>query len=122
VSLRGFHVSARPLKSHRFLGTNGLNDRVCTESVSHVLDASHAFIAALGHKVGRAELNGELLPRLVTAHDDDALGPQLLGCDHRAQADRAVTDDCDWAKSPSHPSLIALRAGFSAPLTFRQEA
>ena len=31
----------------------------------------------------------------MTAHGDDTLGTQLLGGEHRAEAYRAVTDDCD---------------------------
>ena len=80
---------------HRFLGADGLNDRMRAESVGQVLDAGHALVAALSHEVGRAELQGKLLPRLVTAHGDDTLGTQLLGGEHRAEAYRAVTDDCD---------------------------
>ena len=80
---------------HRFLAPDRLNHRVRAESVRHRLDAGHALVAACGHDVGRAELPGELLPRLVPTHGDDALGAHLLGGDHRAEADRAVPDDRD---------------------------
>ena len=60
-----------------------------------LLDARHALVAALGHDVGRAELAGELLPRLVPAHRDDPLGAHLLGREHAKQTHRAVADDHD---------------------------
>jgi hypothetical protein len=44
-------------------------------------------LAALGHDVGRAELAGQLLPRLVAAHRDDPLRTHLLG-QQLQQADR----------------------------------
>ena len=68
---------------------------VGTDSVGQFLDAGNALVAALGHDVGRAELAGELLPRLVAAHRDDPLGTHLLGGEHREEADGAVTDDHD---------------------------
>jgi hypothetical protein len=43
----------------------------------------------------RAELAGELLPRLVAAHRYDPLGTHLPGGEHAEEADRAVTDDRD---------------------------
>ena len=78
-----------------FLGADRLDHRVRAEPIGQLLDPRHAFVAALGHDVGRAELAGKLLPRLVSAHRDDALGAQLLRGQHRAQADRAVADDRD---------------------------
>ena len=42
--------------------------------------------------VGGAELPGELLPRLVTAHRDDPLRAELLRGQHTEQADRAVAN------------------------------
>jgi hypothetical protein len=44
-------------------------------TAGHVQDAGHALVAALDHDVGRAERASELLPLLVPAHRDDALGP-----------------------------------------------
>src|SRR6266496_1651907 len=80
---------------HRLLGADALQHRISTDSVGQILDASHALVAALGHDVGRAELAGELLPRLVTAHRDDSFGAHLLGGEHTEEADRPVSDDGD---------------------------
>ena len=80
---------------HRLLRANTLQNRVRTDSIGQLLDAGDAFIAALGHDVGRAELACELLPRLVTAHRDDPFRAHLLGGEHTEQADRAVTDHHD---------------------------
>lgn len=60
-----------------------------------ILDSGHALVAALGHDVGRAELAGELLPRVVAAHGDDPPGAHLPGGEHAEEADRAVADDRD---------------------------
>ena len=62
---------------HRLVGTDALQDGVSTDSVRQLLDARNTLVAALGHDVGRAELAGELLPRFVTAHRDDAPGAHL---------------------------------------------
>jgi hypothetical protein len=51
-------------------------------------------LAALRHDVGRAELAGELLPRIVATHGDDPLGSHLLRGHDREQADRAIPNDC----------------------------
>ena len=59
-----------------------------------------ALVAALGDDVGGAELQGELLARLVAAHRDDPLGAQLLGGQDAEQADRAVADDGDGLAGP----------------------
>src|SRR2546426_7039648 len=80
---------------HRLLGADALQHRISTDSVGQILDASHALVAALGHDVGRAELAGELLPRLVTAHRDDSFGAHLLGGEYAEEADRPVSDDGD---------------------------
>ena len=59
------------------------------------LIAADAVVAAFGDDVGGAELQRQLLPRLVPAHRDDPLGAQLPGGQHGEQADRAVTDHGD---------------------------
>src|SRR5438034_6447548 len=56
---------------HRLLGADALQHGVSTNTVGQLLDAFNALIAALGDDVGRAELAGEFLPRLVTAHRDN---------------------------------------------------
>ena len=80
---------------HRFLRADALQHRVGADALGQLLDARDAFVAALGHDVGRAELACELLPRLVAAHGDDPLRAHLLGGEHAEQADRAVADDHD---------------------------
>ena len=57
------------------------------------MTASTPVLAALGDDVGRAELAGDLLARLVARHRDDALGAELRGGEDAAEADRAVADD-----------------------------
>jgi hypothetical protein len=52
----------------------------------------HAFVAALGHEVGRADLTGELLPRFAPAHHGNALGAHLLCGQHAEETDCAVTN------------------------------
>ena len=76
-----------------FLGANALQHRISADSLGQLLDPGNALVTALGHDVGCAELAGELLPRLMTAHRDDALGTHLLGGKHTEEADRTVTDD-----------------------------
>src|SRR5215213_1098934 len=78
---------------HRLLRADGLDDRVRAEPAGELLDPCRALLAALGHDVGGAELPGEPLAGLVPAHRDDTLGAQLLGGEHREQADGAVADD-----------------------------
>ena len=80
---------------HRLLGADGLDDRVCPKAVGELLDHGHTVVAAFGDDVGSAEIAREGLPRLVTAHRDDAIGAQLLGGEDGEQADRTVTDDGD---------------------------
>jgi len=58
-------------------------------------DGRDTVVAALGDDVGGPELEGQLLPGLVATHRDDPLGPLFAGGEHRAQPDRAVTDDGD---------------------------
>src|SRR3712207_5675496 len=78
---------------HRLLRAYRLDDRVRAEPAGHVLDPCRALLAALAHDVGRAELPGELLAGLVPAHRDNPLRAELLGGEHREQADGAVADD-----------------------------
>src|SRR5208283_215723 len=78
---------------HRLLSPDALQHRVRADALGRVLDALHALVAALGNDVSRAKLAGELLPRRVTAHRNDPLGPHLLGRQNAEQADRAVADD-----------------------------
>jgi hypothetical protein len=80
---------------HRLLRADALEHCVSADSVGQLLDAGNAVFAALSHDVGRAELAGQLLARLVAAHRDDALRTHLLGREHGEEADCAVTDDRD---------------------------
>jgi hypothetical protein len=55
-----------------------------------------AFLAALGHDVGRAELLPHRGPVGVPAHEDDLFGAEhLRRPEHGAQADGPVADDRD---------------------------
>src|SRR5258705_1310806 len=88
-SVRDANVAHGPTRAggtdrlhHRLLGADALQHRVSTDAVRQLLDAGHALVAALGHDIGRAELAGELLPRLVTAHCDDTFSTHLLGGQH----------------------------------------
>src|SRR6266404_4558284 len=75
---------------HRLLSANALQHRIGTDAIGQLLDAGHALVTALGHDVGRAELAGEFLPRLVTAHRDDPLRTHQLCGKHTEKADRTV--------------------------------
>ena len=55
-------------------------------------DLRDALLAALGDDVGGAELATQVGAGLVPAHQDDLLGAEPLGRQHRAQPDRAVAD------------------------------
>src|SRR5207247_6073855 len=93
------HVATRPrgthLLHHRLLGADALQHRVGANSIGQLIDAGPSFVTALGDDVGRAELAGEFLPRLVTAHGDDPLSTHLLRGKHTKEPDRAVTYDRD---------------------------
>src|SRR5829696_6968254 len=78
---------------HGLLRADRLDDRVRPETVGHVLDPCRALLAALGHDLGRAELQREPLAGLVAAHRDNPLRAKLLGGEHRKQADGTVADD-----------------------------
>src|SRR5436190_832513 len=78
---------------HRFLRADGLYGRMRAQPIREFLYPRHPLIATLGDDVGRAELAGKALARLVTAHSDDPLGAQLLGRKDGEQPYRAVTDD-----------------------------
>ena len=66
-------------------------------AVGEVADLGDPVGAALGDHVGGAELTAEVGPRLVAAHQHDALGAELLGRQHGEQADGAVADHGDGA-------------------------
>src|SRR5215204_4731553 len=78
---------------HRLLRADGLDDRVRAEPAGEFLDPCRALLAALGHDLGRVELPGEPLAGLVPAHCDDPLRAELLGGEHREQADGTVAND-----------------------------
>src|SRR6266849_10707768 len=80
---------------HRLLRADTFQHRISTDSMSQLLDTCYALLTALGHDVGRAELAGEFLPRLMTAHRDDPFCPHPPGGEHSEETDRAVTDDRD---------------------------
>ena len=80
---------------HRFLGADGLDDRVGAEAACEVLDAGDALVAASFDDVGGAEVEGQLLAVGVAAHGDDPLGAELAGGEDAEEADGAVADDGD---------------------------
>src|SRR4051812_37500776 len=90
--------------SHGLRGADALEHCLCADTSGEVLDAGDPFISALGHDVGRSELSRELLPWPVTAHRDDALGPELLRGEDGEQPDRTVTHD-----DHRHPRLDVRR-------------
>ena len=77
---------------HRLLGADRLDHRVRAEPVGEVRDPRDAVVPSLLDDVGRAELEGELLPIRVAAHRDDPLGAELPGGKHPEQLARAVTN------------------------------
>ena len=62
---------------HRLLGADRLDHRVRAQPVGQILDRRHAVVAAFGDDVGGAELQRQLLPRLVPAHRDDPFRAEL---------------------------------------------
>jgi hypothetical protein len=73
---------------------------VRAEPAGEFLHHGGAVVAPLADHVGGAEFQGQLLPGLVTAHRDNALGSQLASGQHREQADSAVADDRDGLAGP----------------------
>jgi len=75
---------------HRLVGADAFQHGIGADLVGQRLDLGHAVIAALGHDVGRAVLQRQVLARLVAAHGDHAGGAELPRRQHAHQADRAV--------------------------------
>src|SRR4051794_18898656 len=67
-------------------------DSVASGQLAHSLGC---FLAALGHDVGRSELDADVGALLVTAQQDDLLGAEALRRHHAAEADGPVADDRD---------------------------
>ncbi|BAS10889.1 hypothetical protein AHiyo4_43110 [Arthrobacter sp. Hiyo4] len=65
---------------------------VAAAELAHLLDAG---LAALGDDVGGTVFEAQIGAGLVPAHQDDLLGTELPGGQHRHQPDGAVTDDRD---------------------------
>ena len=80
-----------------------------------------AFVTALRHDVGGAELAGEFLPRFVTAHRDNPLGPHLPGREHAKKADGAVADNND-GRPRLHVSGIGGEPASTQDVRSRQQA
>ena len=89
---------------HRLVGADALEDGVGADAVGELGDRAGALLAALGDDVGGAEAPGDLLAGLVARHRDDALGAELGGGEHAAQADRAVADHDGGARPASTPA------------------
>ena len=65
-----------------------------------------AVLAAFGDDVGGAELASQVGAYCVAAHEDDLLGAEPFGREHRHQADRAVADHRDPVPR-GDPALVA---------------
>ena len=74
---------------------DALEHRVGAVAPGELAHLRDALLAALGDDVGGAELQAQVGAGLVPAHQDDLLGAQPLGREHRQQADRAVADHRD---------------------------
>ena len=92
------------------LGADRLDDRVSAEPIGEFLDRRYTGIASFGDDVSGAELDRELLPRLVPAHRDDSVGAELLGDQHGEQADGTVTDHGDGLARASLPAPVSQRS------------
>src|SRR5271166_5457195 len=80
---------------HRLFGAHAFQHGTRADAGRQLLDPGNAGIAALGHDVGCAVFEREVLPRLVAAHDDDPTGLHLLRREHAHEADCAVADNDD---------------------------
>ena len=66
-------------------------------AVGEVPDPVDPVGPALGHHVGGSERPAEVGPRLVAAHQHDAVGAELPGREHGEEADGPVADHGDGA-------------------------
>ena len=73
-----------------------------TVAAGQFADLRHRLVAAFGHDVGGAEVAAQVGAVGVAAVEDDLLGAEPLGGQHRAQSDRAVADD-GHRRSRPHP-------------------
>ena len=85
---------------HRLASADRLDGRVGAEPFGEVLDPGDAFVASLFDDVGGPVGEGQLLPGLVAAHEDDPLGAELAGGEDAVEPDGAVTDDHDGLAGP----------------------
>ena len=95
---------------HRLGHPDALQDGVGADSVGELGDPGDPGVAALGDDVGRPELLGQPLPRLVSAHRDDPLGAELASGEHAGEPDGAVADH-----RHGHPRLDLGRDGRVPP-------
>ena len=82
-----------PLPSHLEIARRQMErylERVTAIEAKVETERKRRLVAAFGDDVSRAEFARELLPRLVTAHRNDPLGPHQPGGEHAEEADRAV--------------------------------
>ena len=80
---------------HRLLRADTLEHRIRADALGQLLDALDAFVAALGHNVGRAKFARQRLPRVVATHRDDPFGTHLFRRQHAEQANSSITHDDD---------------------------
>src|SRR5947209_7341417 len=105
------HVAPRPCRMdglHKgLLRADRLDYRVSPEPFGHVFNHCHTFGTALRHDVGSAELACKLLAMRVPAHRDDPFSAHLLGREHRAESNRAVSHYCDCLATVRCSSISA---------------
>ncbi len=81
--------------------------RVGSVAAGQLMYLLDAFLAALGDDVGGAELATQIGAIGVAAHQDDLLGTEPLGGQHRTQTYRAVsdtvTDGPGWTRAVTAP-------------------
>src|SRR5271166_4861398 len=96
---------------HRLIGANALQHGIRTDVPGELLDPGHTLIATLGDNVGRAELEGEVLPCLMAAHRDDPPGAHLLCRENTHQSDGAITHDRNCRAGLHTPGIRRVPAG-----------
>lgn len=81
-------------------------------AAGEIEDPLYAFRSSFGHHLGRAELLPEVSAVLVPAHQDDLLGAEPLGRQHRRQADRTIPDHRhrgSWIDAGGHRAVVSGR-------------
>src|SRR6202034_3099511 len=95
----------------RILQTGALQHGVGAIAPGQLAHLLHTLLAALGDHVRRTELAAKIGARLVPAHENDPLGPEPFGSQHRRQAHSSVTDHGDRRPriDPGHDGAVVAR-------------